>query len=233
MAEHVLRAAGGPSASPLHLAYVRLLPGAPIPQSWTAICYGLTARVEPLAATAALLDLHPCAQGQAPTLVRDALAQLDQLGAVACAGIGPSLAVAQLAAHAAAAQTPLVCVTAPELPRYLRTVPVRLLMQLRPQGLVSPAIVAGLEGFGLRTLAALSRVGERALCRQFGAGVGAFLAAVAAGRDLHPLQQRRQRHHARRLARCPAPAPPPPPVPHLSRCRHPRRRYGVPMPAKT
>ncbi|HEX9411970.1 MAG TPA: hypothetical protein VF916_00570, partial [Ktedonobacterales bacterium] len=188
VAEHVLRTAGGPDPYPLHLACVRLLPGAPIPRSWTAICYRLTARVEPLAATAALLDLRPCAEGEAPTLVRGALARLTRMGAPACAGIGPSLAVAQLAAHAAAARTPLVCVTAPELPRYLRTVPVGLLTQLRPQGLVSPAIVARLERFGLRTLAALSRVGERALCRQFGTQVGAFLAAVAAGRDLLPLQ---------------------------------------------
>ncbi len=46
------------------------------------------------------------------------------------------------------------------------------------------------------------------------------------------LQQRRVRHHARRLARCP---PPPPAVPSTlppSPFRHPWRRYGVPLSAK-
>jgi hypothetical protein len=56
------------------------------------------------------------------------------------------------------------------------------------------------------------------------------------------LRQRRQRHHARRLARCPAPAPPPavpaapppavPAAPPPSPFRHPWRRYGVPLSAK-
>ncbi len=89
--EYILRAAGGPSVSPLHLACIRLLPGAPIPQSWTSVCYRITARLEPLAATAALLDLRPCAAGEAPTLGGGALAQLTRMGAAACAGIGPSL----------------------------------------------------------------------------------------------------------------------------------------------
>src|SRR5260370_12607495 len=89
--EYILRAAGGPSVSPLHLACIRLLPGAPIPQSWTSVCYRITARLEPLAATAALLDLRPCAAGEGPTLVGGALAQLTRMGAAAGAGIGPTL----------------------------------------------------------------------------------------------------------------------------------------------
>jgi hypothetical protein len=48
----------------------------------------------------------------------------------------------------------------------------------------------------------------------------------------HCLQQRRQRHHARRLARCPAPPPAvPASLPHFP-FRHPWRRYGVPLSAK-
>jgi hypothetical protein len=46
---------------------------------------------------------------------------------------------------------------------------------------------------------------------------------------------RRQRQHARRLARCPAPLPPPPALPSSplpSPFRHPWRRYGVPLSAK-
>jgi hypothetical protein len=58
---------------------------------------------------------------------------------------------------------------------------------------------------------------------------------LLAAHATHCLQQRRQRQHARRLARCPVPVPPPPAVPASappSPFRHPWRRYGVPLSAK-
>jgi hypothetical protein len=63
---------------------------------------------------------------------------------------------------------------------------VAVLLQLHPQGRVPPEIVERLQQYGLHTLGHLARLGERALCRQYG-DVGTFLARVAAGQDTQPL----------------------------------------------
>lgn len=87
---------------------------------------------------------------------------------------------------------------AADAPAFLRGVPVSALASLYPRDRLTPEVIERLQQYGLRTLGHLARLGEPALRRQFGKA-GAFLAAVAAGRDERPLQTtaRSPRQHFR------------------------------------
>jgi nucleotidyltransferase/DNA polymerase involved in DNA repair len=74
-----------------------------------------------------------------------------------------------------------------EAPALLAALPVVWLGALG--GGITAEQIARLERYGLRTLGHLARLGEATLCQQFGRALGAWLAAVAHGRDvaaLHP-----------------------------------------------
>lgn len=156
---------------------------------WLAACRHLTPAVERLAPERALLDLGPCSPDDAQAAVEALRQRLARLGMRVRAGIAPGLILAQLAALMATPERPLLTLTPGAVPAFLRRVPVTALPRLAapgPDG-VTPEIVERLERYGLRTLGDLARLSEPALRRQFGA-VGGFLAAVAAGRDVRPLQ---------------------------------------------
>ena len=85
-------------------------------------------------------------------------------------------------------EEPAIRVLATEAaPGVVRALPVQWLPELHPAGTVTRETVARLEGYGLRTLGQVARLGEAALRRQFGERVGTALAAIAAGRDPRPL----------------------------------------------
>ncbi|HEV2404819.1 MAG TPA: hypothetical protein VGR88_05175, partial [Ktedonobacterales bacterium] len=92
----------------------------------------------------------------------------------------------------------LTLIATADAPAFLRGVPVTALAALHGHDGVTPEVVERLRHYGLRTLGHLARLGEPALRRQFGKA-GAFLAAVAAGRDARPLQTttRSPRQHFR------------------------------------
>ncbi len=89
-------------------------PGEP---GWMAACYRLTTRVERVSARAALLDLGVCTGSEALAVMRSLLRRLAVMGLRARAGVGPSSALAHLAA--------LTARTAPSCGRGLRRVPSR------------------------------------------------------------------------------------------------------------
>jgi hypothetical protein len=154
---------------------------------WLAACRRLTPRVEAVPPRRALLDLGTCTLEEARAALEELLGWLACAGVRARAGVAPGLTLAQLAAGTATARRPLVVVPPDTAAAWLQSVPVRALPQLRAEERVTPEIVARLEGYGLRTLGHLTRVGEPALRRQFGMA-GALLAAAAVGRDVGPLQ---------------------------------------------
>jgi nucleotidyltransferase/DNA polymerase involved in DNA repair len=186
-----------------HLASLAVAPrdrsGSPRREpGWMAACYRLTTRVERVSARAALLDLGVCTDSEALAVMRGLLRRLAVMGLRARAGVGPSSALAQLAALTAPPTLSLALVTPAGTPAFLRRVPMAALAQLHPAGTdaITPEIVARLHHYGLRTLAQVARLSEPALCRQFGRA-GAFLSAVAHGRDARlllvtprPAQQR-------------------------------------------
>ncbi len=176
-----------------HVAYVRVTPGGGAGGrddrrgEWLAACYRLTARVERVSAWDALLDLGVCGEDEALAATRTLLCWLGELGMDARAGVGPGLALAQLAALTAPVDAPLAHVSRAAAPAFLRGVPVSALVQMHPRGSVTPEIIERLQRYGLRTLGHVARLGEPALRRQFGAA-GGWLAAVAGGQDARPLQ---------------------------------------------
>jgi hypothetical protein len=171
---------------------------------WLAACARVSAAVERTSAYSALLDLGVCTPAEARGVMRALLHRLIALGLTARAGIGPSLALAQLAALRASAREPAVLLTPISAPAFLRTVPVGLLVHLHPRGIVTPETVERLQRYGLHTLGHVARMDDATLRRHFGA-VGTVLAAVAHGRDvhsLHPTALPAQVHFRLRLA-CP------------------------------
>ena len=85
-------------------------------------------------------------------------------------------------------EEPAIRVLAAEAaPEVVRALPVRWLPALHPASTVTLEAVARLEGYGLRKMGQVARLGEAALRRQFGDRLGATLAAVAAGHDPRPL----------------------------------------------
>ena len=183
------------------MVYFHLLPGnghgirldigalgmAPNEGAWFRLCHRLTPQVERLSARSALLDLGTCSATEAMTAIGALMRAVEDLGYATRVGIAPGLTLAQLAAFTAPRDQPLRLLTAMETPAFLRTIPVAILPRLHPRGTVTPAIVARLERFGLRTLGQLARLDATALRRQFG-DAGPFLAAVAQGRDPQPLR---------------------------------------------
>lgn len=213
-----------------HIYYASLLlPARAVASSrrggWLPACYRLTARVERVSSGSALLDLGACTGHEALAALKTLITTLHQNGFGVRAGIGPSLALAQLAASAAA---PLRIVTPEEAPLMLRNMPVSVLANLHPQGTVTSEMLDRLQLYGLRTLGHVARLSEHALRRQFGAA-GAFLAAVARGDDVRPLQPTPRPLRQRSRFRFTTPASPErvaAALPHLSRriAAHLRRR---------
>lgn len=158
--------------------------------AWLATCFRLTPRVERLSPTSAVLDLGPCTEAEATTVVRELLRYLQSHGLRARAGVALSASLAQLALFRAGLGVSVACVAseADAAHTFLRAVPVAILTRFQPAGLVTPEVVERLQRYGLRTLGQLARLGEPALHRQFGTTTGAILAALAQGRDLRPLQ---------------------------------------------
>ncbi len=181
-----------------HVAYVELRGWTPEPAAgeddevWLAACYWITSRLERVSATRALLDLGSCTDGEATAVAASLLQRLTTLGkerARVRIGIGTNALCAQLALLAPHwEEKPAVRVLAAEAaPKIVRALPVRWLPALHPAGVVTHETAARLEGYGLRTLGQVARLGEDALRRQFGDRLGATLAAVAAGHDPRPL----------------------------------------------
>ena len=159
----------------------------PVGQEWQTACRRLTARVELLSPTRALLDLGACTDAEAVVAVQGLLVYLARWDIPARAGIAPSGCLAELALLRATAHGAVRRISSSDAPAVLATTPVALLPQLCFADAVTPAVVARLHGYGLRTLGHVARVGELALRRQFGAHVGSILAALATGRDPRPL----------------------------------------------
>lgn len=157
------------------------------PRRWLAACHQVSTSVEHLDATTALLDLGLCSAPEAWRVTADLLARLRQDGVIAQAAIAPNMVLAQLAVLQQPAGQPLACLTPAQAPALVAKTPVQLLMRVHPAGHITPEIVTRLESFGLRTLGHLARLGERALCQQFG-DVGGRLATIARGEPLRPVQ---------------------------------------------
>ena len=210
------RVATGEHAGPSDRATSVLRPSMVEMPPWLAACYALTPRVERVSAEGALLDLGHCALEEALAVMRGLLERFRAHGRHAVAGIGPSMTIAQLVVlgspspaerHATRSGFPLSCgrggqgvrsqsqgvrsvptlITTAGAPAFLRGVSVSALASLHPCDRLTPEVIERLHCYGLRTLGHLAHVGEPALRRQFGKA-GAFLAAVAAGRDERPLQ---------------------------------------------
>jgi nucleotidyltransferase/DNA polymerase involved in DNA repair len=174
--------------------------------AWLSACYALTPRVERVSAEAALLDLGRCTSEEALAAVRELLERLRAHGRHAVAGVGPSMTLAQLAVIGSSFPRGkgsqgvrfIRLIATADAPAFLRGVPVTALAALHGHDGVTSEVVERLRHYGLRTLGHLARLGEPALRRQFGK-TGAFLAAVAAGRDERPLQTtaRSPRQHFR------------------------------------
>ncbi len=160
---------------------------------WLTTCYQLTVHLERLGHYAALLDLGPCTDDEAPAVMRGLIARLRAKQIGMRAALGPSGILAQLAllhTPVAPEQDPLTLVTPEQVDVLLRQMPVATLNHLRlPLSLaLRPEIVARLEGYGVRTLGQLARLDEARLRRPFGGRVGTTLATLARGDDLLPLQ---------------------------------------------
>ncbi|HEV7126877.1 MAG TPA: hypothetical protein VGN32_05485 [Ktedonobacterales bacterium] len=174
-------------------------------REWLPLCYRLTPRLERLGDAAALLDLGTRSPDEARAWLEQMLARCASQHIPARAGIGPSGTLAQLALLCAPANERLALVSGAAAAAFPRSVPVRLLRELAPAGLIAAEVVARLEGYGLRTLGHLARLGEEPLRRQFGSRVGAMLAVLCRGEDLHPLHPTAPAHwHRARLRLCPA-----------------------------
>jgi nucleotidyltransferase/DNA polymerase involved in DNA repair len=198
-----------------HLAFAQLLPPASDQRRalWLTACYRLTASIERLGQDATLLDLGVCTDAEAVTALQAFIARLREQEIPVQIGVGPSALLAQLAlmhgSHGPR-HAPLVLVTSEQLAGLLSLLPIRALARLHLPGQVAitPTIVARLEGYGVRTLAQLARLDEEHLRRQFGARVGATLAAVARGEDLLPLQPTPEPERLHFRLRLPTPVTP-------------------------
>jgi nucleotidyltransferase/DNA polymerase involved in DNA repair len=185
-----------------------------------AACRLVTPRVEALPPRAALLDLGPgditAAEAErAVAFIHARLAARD--GLRTHAGIGPSLTLAQLAAHAQGAArarerghaaAPTALVTAEAAPAFLATLPIAILLDLHPRDAIAAETVQQLQRYGIATLGPLARLGEAALRAHFGDAAGRLLFAAATGHDLRPLcptPPARRLHFRLRLAAALAP----------------------------
>jgi nucleotidyltransferase/DNA polymerase involved in DNA repair len=157
-------------------------------EAWFAACYRLTHRVERISASKALLDLGRCSPEEALVVIQHLLASFAERAYVARVGLAPSGTLAQLAMLQSSAARPIWLVTPAEVPAFLRPLPVDVLTELHPPGIVTTEMLHQLQQYGLRTLWQLASLGTAALRRHFGAKAGGFLAAVAAGHDPSPLR---------------------------------------------
>lgn len=181
---------------------------------------------------ALLLDLGRCVDqegnNEARSLVHHLLAQLSLAGYRACAGLGPTGILAQLAlfsryshhlaaspiatpsrARRASAAPPVIShLSAAQAPTFLQRLPVTLFPSVYPRGILTPDLVQRLHHFGLHTFGQIARLDESMLRRQFGDFVGAFLAAVAIGADPQPFTPTRLPPHRAFRLRFVSPATP-------------------------
>jgi DNA polymerase IV len=152
----------------------------------------LAERAQRVSPTHLLLDLGGGNAEEASALGAAALERLAALGMPghpARMGIAPTMTLACLALMARPREQRLCCVLPEEAPALLAALPVARLAGLGALGGgITTEQIARLERYGLRTLGRLARLGEATLCRQFGRTTGAWLAAVAQGRDLATLQ---------------------------------------------
>jgi hypothetical protein len=175
------------------LAALELVPeAAAIPSCAEAalrIATRLAVRAQRVSPTHLLLDLGGGNAVEASALGVAALARLAALGTSARIGIAPTMTLAHLALMACPPEQQLCFVLPEEAPTLLAALPVARLEGLGALGGgITAEQIARLERYGLRTLGHLARLGEATLCRQFGRVTGAWLAAVAQGRDLATLQ---------------------------------------------
>ncbi len=197
-----------------HLAWVRcltltgskrtgtgdaLVPGWP---AWLTACYQLTPCLQRFSATSALLDLGRCTEAEAVAVVQALITRMAHQQITLRAAIAPSGVLAQLAlfhllhTHASS-QSPLTVLTPEQTADLLRNLPISTLTRLQfadQTPITSRELTQAasrLEEYGVRTLAHLARLArldDDFLRRQFGARLGALLAAIARGEDLQPLQ---------------------------------------------
>lgn len=157
---------------------------------WQAACARLTARVEHLSPSRALLDLGTCTDVEALGAVQGLLAHLATRDIPVRSGIAPTGCLAELALLRAPAHIAVRLISPDEAAELLYRTPVDILPRLHVAGIareISSDVVERLHGYGLRTLGQVGRLGELALRRQFGAQIGSVLAAIAVGRDPRPL----------------------------------------------
>jgi hypothetical protein len=169
-----------------YMASVRVLPGDPAragEATWVTACYRLTMRVERISSARALLDLGRCTPEEALDAIRVLLGWLGDLAPSVRVGVAPSLSVAQLAMFQTSVTRPIWLVTPAEVPVFLRPLPVAVISELHPQGIITAETLRRLQQYGLRTLGQVARLGTSTLRRHFGAAVGDTFAAVTTGRD--------------------------------------------------
>lgn len=144
----------------------------------------------------ALLDLGRCTPAEARVACDGLLGWLAEWGLAGRVGAGPTLIVAQLAALAAPVGAARI-IAPTEVAAFIQTTPVEALARLPGETAhgLTPETPARLRHFGLRTLGQVARLDARdpqALRRQFGAAVGATLAALAQGHDARSLRPTRR-----------------------------------------
>jgi hypothetical protein len=196
-----------PAAVSRHLAWVRCL-SRPKHQrdaqwpSWLTACYHLTPYLQRYGVHSALLDLGSCTDVEAVSVVQALITRLSHQQITLRAAIAPSGTLAQFALYhllhtPASAQTPLTLLTPEQTAGLLRSLPITALARLQfaePTTITTRTLTQAaswLEEYGVRTLghlARLARLNDDFLRRQFGARLGALLAAIARGEDLQPLQ---------------------------------------------
>jgi hypothetical protein len=156
-----------------------------------ALCQRTSRRVEMIELRrewGALLDLGRCSEDEAHAACAALSARLARRGFDARVGVGPTITLARLAALTPAPDA-IHLITPASRATFLPGISVDWLTRLEPASM-TPALIARLHHFGLRTLGQLTWLTARdshTLLRQFG-HAGAALATLAQGEDLRPLQ---------------------------------------------
>ncbi len=172
--------------------------------TWLTACYQLTPYLQRFGVNSALLDLGPCTDTEAVSVVQSLITRLVHQQITLRAAIAPSGTLAQFALlrllHApapASSQSPLTVHMPEQTADLLRQLPIAALARLQfadPTTITTRTLnqaVSWLEDYGVRTLAHLARLArldDDFLRRQFGARLGALLATIARGDDPMPFQ---------------------------------------------
>lgn len=187
-----------------HLAWVHCLTpstrvdGAQWPQ-WLTACYQVTPYLQRFGVHSALLDLGLCTDAEAMAVVQSLITRLASQQINLCTAIAPSGILAQLALYRllhtqASAHEPLTFLTTEQAADLLQRLPIAALarLQFADSAIITThkltQAVSWLEDYGVCTLGHLTRLDDEFLRRQFGARLGARLAAISRGEDFQPLQ---------------------------------------------